>query len=460
MTPEQIKSLFDRLLSRLSRQQQECEVIDSWLRPVVRGFDLPRKATQEHRALADLSRTPWLRLVVDNVVQAMFVDNIVGTGGADERLRSVWYGNGLQSSQVSLHRAMVAYGHAYGVAQVSEEATPRVRFVSPNRMAVDFAALGDPYPSAALEVLDAKVGAYRLHVPGSWIPLRRGEPVPGSVMDGLVVGDPVPTGLSFVPVVRFANLEDLDGRVTGEVTPFIPAAARINKTAFDRLLAQHFNSWKVKTATGLELPSLVDEDGEPTDQLDPVAAEKMKLKLAQDDILVADDPETKFGTLDATALDPFVNSWRADIEALAAVSQTPAHALTGQLVNLSADALASARAPLTKKVFERQQSANASYSRLLRAASMMAGWSDLAEDPLVRVTWQDMEIRSLAQAADALGKIASQLSVPARGLWRMVPGVESADIEEWERLADEEYERNPLAASFSRQVESTVSEVS
>ena len=460
MTPEQIKALFDRLLSRLSRQQQECEAIDSWLWPKERGFDLPHKATREHRALADLSRTPWLRLVVDNVVQAMFVDNIVGASGVDERLRQTWYGNGLQSAQVGMHRAMVAYGHAYGVAQASKDPMPRVRFVSPNRMAVEYEALGDPYPSAALEVLDARVGSYRLSVPGQIFVLRQGVPVPGSVMDGLVVGEPVPTGLAFVPVVRFANREDLDGRVTGEVTPFIPSAARINKTAYDRLLSQHFNSWKVKTATGLELPSLLDEDGEPTDQLDPAATERLKLQLRQDDILVAEDPETKFGTLDATALDPFVNSWRSDIEALAAVSQTPAHALTGQLVNLSADALASARAPLTKKVFERQVSASASYSRLLRAAATLAGWSDLAEDSLVRVTWQDMEIRSLAQAADALGKLATQLGIPAEGLWRMVPGVESADIEEWTRLKDEAYERDPLAASFTRQAESTVSEVS
>ncbi|QNQ90727.1 phage portal protein [Corynebacterium poyangense] len=159
-----------------------------------------------------------------------------------------------------------------------------------------------------------------------------------------------------------------------------------------------------------------------TDELDEMAAEQLKLKLAQDDILVAEDPEVKFGVLDATLLDPFVNAWRSDIEALAAVSQTPAHALTGQLVNLNAEALAAARSPLTQKVYERQMSAAASYSRLIRTAGAIIGDDTIADDEFLRVTWQDMEIRSMSQAADALGKIATMLGVPARCLWGRIPG--------------------------------------
>lgn len=440
------------LLDQLRRQQRTAETVDGWLRPSTRGFDLPPRSTQEHRALADLSRTPWLRLVVDNVVQALYVDNIVGADGPDSRLQQMWYGNGLQSAQVSMHRAMIAYGHAYGVAQASEDGgVPRIRFVSPNRMAVTYANLGDVYPSAALEVLDGPGGRFRLHRPGAYTDLEVDRFVATAAPK---VTAEVATGLSFVPVVRFANQVDLDGRVEGEVLPFIPAAARINKTAFDRLLSQHFNSWKVKTATGLELPSVLDEDGQPTDAVDAAAAERMKLKLAQDDVLVG-ETGTTFGTLDATALEPFVTSWRADIEALAAVSQTPTHALTGQMVNLGAEALASARAPLTQKVAERQMTASAAYSHLLRAAGAVAGWDDLADDAMVRVTWQDMEIRSLAQAADALGKMATSLRIPAEGLWPMIPGVEATELQEWRRLADEELARDPLQASFSRQAAST-----
>ncbi|MGP9760148.1 phage portal protein [Corynebacterium sp. AOP12-C2-36] len=467
MTPGEIKEVFDRLSTKLRQQVAECDAVDSWIRPeLTSGFKLPRKATAEHRRLRDLSRTPWLGLVVTNVTQALRVDAFVGTDGRVDELVRLWHANGGPATQLANHRAMVAYGHSYSVVTppARGEKRARIRFLSPRRVAGVWPDLGaDPYPSEALELLSSrgKATRYRLRVPGLDVDLvQREDDGAGSEMDGLVVSGTRETGLSYVPVVRFSNQIDLDGEVLGEVTPFIPAAARINKTAYDRLLAQHYNSWKVKTATGLELPSAVDEDGDPTDRLDADAAEQLKLKLSQDDILVADDPQVRFGTLDATALDPFVNAWRADIEALAAVSQTPTYALTGTLANLDSDALAGARGPFTQKVSERQVSAGVSYSRTLRTAAHLSGWSEIAEDDLVRPTWQDMEIRSMSQAVDALGKAAQMLGIPERALWPRIPGVEASDVQEWERRQDEEFDRDPLQATYKRQAESTVAGVS
>ena len=147
------------------------------------------------------------------------------------------------------------------------------------------------------------------------------------------------------------------------------------------------------------------------------------------------------------------------MEALAAVSQTPAHALTGQLVNLNAEALAAARAPLTQKVWERQTSASVSYARLLRVAASLSGMDALAADPMVRVTWQDMEIRSMSQAVDALGKAATMLGIPKSGLWGRIPGVERSDVQEWERLAEEEKDADPLNSVLRGHTESTAAVV-
>jgi hypothetical protein len=90
------------------------------------------------------------------------------------------------------------------------------------------------------------------------------------------------------PIIRHANMLDLDGRCDGEVEPFIPAAARINKTAFDRLVTQHFSSWKVRTVAGMAQPD------------DDESVNRKKLEMRQEDLLVAEDPDTKFGTLDET----------------------------------------------------------------------------------------------------------------------------------------------------------------
>ena len=118
----QVKKIFDRLNSKLSRQRRQCDAVDSWLRPELdAGFEVPRLATREHRALRDLSRTPWLRLVVDNCVQAMYVDNVVGEDG---RIDELWGAVECESYAVSadleppgddLVRALVCGCVQYGV---------------------------------------------------------------------------------------------------------------------------------------------------------------------------------------------------------------------------------------------------------------------------------------------------------------------------------------------------------
>lgn len=443
LSREEVQAVCQSLLTVLQRQRQQADHVDSWTRPnSVPGFDVPKRASVEHRQLSRLARTPWLGLVVTNVAQAMYVDNIVTDNGDDRQLWKLWQDNGMASHQISNHRAMVTYGHSYGVvtpAELNGVSTARMRCLSPRRVACQWEdAATDLYPQVALEAVTASPANRHFKLYTSYYTYMVVQSTAST--DSWVVTDVLRHGVGVTPVVRFANILDLDGHVVGEVEPFIPTAARINKTSYDRLLAQHFSSWKVRTIAGIDLPENDDLD------LEAKEVEQAKIRLAQEDLLVSEDENTKFGTLEGTHLDTFVHAWRADIEALAAVSQTPAHALTGQLVNLNAEALAAARAPLTQKVWERQVNAGASYSRMLRLAASMSGLDDQAADPLVRVSWQDMEIRSISQAVDALGKAASMLRIPVRGLWGRIPGVERSDIQEWERLAGQAAKDDPIRA--------------
>ena len=81
---------------------------------------------------------------------------------------------------------------------------------------------------------------------------------------------------------------------------------------------------------------------------------------------------------------------------------------------------------------------NGSYTTSWRVRNgtnrFVAQWSG---DFRARATWQDTQVRSLSQAADALGKVATMLGVPPRALWSRIPGVEKADVDEWEALAAE-----------------------
>lgn len=445
LSGDEIVSIFEKLKSTLDTQRIEAGRVDSWLKPdSSRGFAVPKRASSEHRALAGLSRTPWLSLVVNNVSQSMYVDNIINESGDESRLWQMWVNNGMVGAQIANHRAFVAYGHSYMVvtpAVLNGIESVRMRCLSPKRLACMWDdEASDFYPRYALEAMTANVGETRYRLYDSHyiynLYTDDGRPV--------VASAPTHHGVGLTPVVRFANQIDLDGQVVGEVTPFIPTASRINKTAYDRLLAQHFNSWKVKTIAGLDMP----EHDNPTTEAQMV--EEAKMKLSHEDMLISEDPATKFGTLDGTDLGTFVQAWRSDIEALAAASQTPAHALTGQLVNLSPEALAAARAPLTQKVYERQVGAGDTYSRGLRLAASIAGYDDLAVDVSVRTTWQDMEIRSMSQAVDALGKAATMLKIPYKALWGKIPGVQRYDLDEWEREAERQVESDPINSMLRR----------
>lgn len=437
------------LFPKWQKESERLENIDHWYRWKQDDITLPRTATRELRTLVELSKTPWLALVVSSLSQCLYVDGYRSRLDAQEADAETepsgpwktWHANDMDRRQVAIHRSALAYGYCFvSVLPGTDNEGKRsvMRGVSPRKV---FAVWEDPaedeYPAYALRV-DSQ-GADK-----GWL-LRVYDDVNALVftLDSATskpeFRDIEKHDAGVCPFVRYANMLDLDGRCDGEVEPFIPAAGRINKTTYDRLLTQHFNSWKIRTVSGMAQPDTEE------------AANRKKMQLRQDDILVAEDPDTKFGVLDETPLDGFVNAWRSDIEALAAVTQTPTHALTGQLVNLSAEALAAARAGLTQKVAERQKSFGGSHVQALRLAAHLEGDNAHAEDRLSRVTWQDMEIRSMSQAVDALGKAATMLQIPLPALWQRVPGVEKSDVDEWQRMAGELDPLDRLTAELARQ---------
>lgn len=161
------------------------------------------------------------------------------------------------------------------------------------------------------------------------------------------------------------------------------------------------------------------------------------MRLKVDDLLVAEDADTRFGSLPATPLDGFIKAYEADLTALAATSQTPAFELLGQMANMSAEALAAAKASQTAKADERKHQFGEAHERLIRLACHVAGDADGAADFRAQVRWADTSIRSLAQAVDALGKMAQMLGFPPELLWAKVPGFTQLDVDEAKARAAE-----------------------
>lgn len=435
-----IELVRERLFPMWRDERNRLEVIDAWYRWDHKPLTLPRNATNEHRWLAELAKTPWLNLVVTTVAQAMYVDGYRSPENRDNAGPwETWQRNDFDTRQTAIHRAALAYGLSYATVLPGEDANgPRsvLRGVSPRKMlAVYQDPAEDDWPMYALRG-DAQGEKWlmRLYDEESVYYVQVG----GDGADVDFIESRI-HGTGVCPVVRYTNQLDLEGRADGEVAPLIPLAQRINKTSYDRLLTQHFNSWKVRTISGIDIApaDLTPQAGETTEQAAERVARERMMVLRQSDMLTAKDPATKFGTLDETPLDGFIKAYDSDIDTLAAVAQVPATSLNGKVANLSADAIAELRAGLTQKVYERQMSFGKSHAQALRLAAAQEGNADAADDFVARVTWQDMAVRSMSQAADALGKYATMLGVPVQALWADIPGKTKADVDEWKAMAAE-----------------------
>lgn len=450
----------DQLLPDWRLEKDRLDRIDRWYRWDPDDIKLPRVTTPELRALRELSRVPWLGLVVTSTAQCMIVDGyrsaLDPVGDKDDAKPtgpwSIWLANRWDVRQNAVHRAMLAYGYSYatclpGFDPLTDEPMPVLRGVSPRKMwAVYEEPAEDDWPTYAMQVLrHGDTGCTVKVFDDQFVYTLTERTGTSRDEDPYTVSEPQEHGAGVTPVVRYCNQLDLDGRTPGEIEPHIPIAGRINKTSYDRMLTQHFNSWKVRTVTGMAEPDT--EEG----------AIRTKLRLRQDDLLVSEDPNTKFGTLDETQMDGFIAAHEADVETLAAVTQTPTHELTGKLINVSAEGLAMIRASQQQKVAERQKSAGSSHAQLLRLGAHIAGDVEHARDITGRVTWQDTSIRSMAQAVDALGKAATMLHIPEQALWGRIPNVEKSDVEEWIELAKQLDPINRMQDEMARQSRPAVS---
>jgi hypothetical protein len=351
----------------------------------------------------------------------------------------------MDRQQVALHRAALSYGLAYGVALPGTTLTgapmPSLRGVSPRDMVAlydDPAA--DEWPVVALQVSRVGKGVFRIIVldaASSYefrTPDLAAKPQPGAV--SIAAHD-----VGVCPVVRYRNRADLEGRIAGEIEPFIPLLGRIDQTTFDRLVVQRFAAWIVRTIAGMNLETVATTTGES-----PLQA---KMRLAVEDFLVAADKDTRFGSLPATPLDGFIKAHDSDLADLAAVSQTPAFELMGQMVNMSAEALAAAKASQTAKSDERKHEFGEDHEQLIRLGCHIAGDEAAASDFQAQVRWADTSIRSLAQAADALGKLTQMLGVPPEVLWPKIPGFTQQDVAEAKAKAAEGGATDQLLAALT-----------
>lgn len=438
-------------LARRLREHQQSEraVLDNIRRYWVGRQQLPRvipnAAPAEVHEMARMARVNVLGIVVESMAQSLFVDAFrVGKSEEKAAVWKTWTANRMSSRQSGIHRATLAYGTGYAVVLPGTPA-PVIRGVSPRFLTTEYG--DDPdWPVWALERRPG--GAWRLydethvhHFSGGW-----------DRLDYLLSEE---HGAGVVPVVRYLEVEDLDadddvtdesrsGRLSrgvdklarGQVSPLMTLQDQVDVITFNLLVAQHYSAFRQRYIIGW----VADDE-----------AQKAKASASQLWTFDEDPERMKVGEFEQTQLDGYIKSREASLRHTAALSQTPAHELIGELVNLSAEALAAAEAGRDRKVADRSTLLGEAHEQTLRLAGKLSNpVIEVPED--AQVVWRDTSARAFGAVVDALGKLVQMLGIPAEELWPRVPGATQEDVERWKVAAEKGDAMGNLQAMLERQM--------
>lgn len=391
---------------------------------------IPSNAPAEVREMARVARVNMIKIVIESITQSLIVMSLRVPDDRDDaivdRAWQIWQTNRMDARQSGLVRSTTAYGTGYEVV-LPGRPTPVMRPVSPRRMTAMYGD-DDMWPVFALEWMP-RSGTYRLYDNEAVYPLR-----PTRDSDKLeAAGEPGAHGAGVTPIVRFRDAEDLDeddepetglggglrlaprSKVTaGQVAPLVELQDQMNLTSFSLKAAEWYSAFRQRWAIGVKLS----------------ADEKMQAAASQMWTFDEDPDRMRLGEFGQTDLRGYLESRQETAKFAATLSQTPVHELIGELVNLSAEALAAAEIGRDRMVDERKIGQGESHEQALRLACKYEGLV-LPED--AETVYKDTSARAFGAVVDGLGKIAQMLQVPPQELWSRIPGATKQDVDRWKK---------------------------
>jgi hypothetical protein len=422
----------------------------------------PRHASEQIRDLQRRSIANWMPLLVNLPSQMSFVDDYRRrTGGkldsktVDDQTSDpeweLWQKNRMDSRQTVIYRSCLTYGHAF--VAVNNIDPNDVRFdILPTRHTVAFFRdpVNDIRPSHVLTIMSyprtADLAGHAIY----WDDKNRWEleyDFDGSFKPK---GKPFAHGLGKCPIIRYTCFIDDEGRTQGVVAPAIPLQDRLNQATFSTNVTADFGAFKVRYAAGLVPDFKRDENGELV--LDEHTGEPIPvpIEISQSQLLLSDDPATKFGQLEETPLSGYIEQEEQAARNFTTLSQFPPLASISNLANLSAEAWGAAEAQFIRWIDSLHVSLGESHEELLRTGALAIGDTAGSESFGGEVRWRDMSTKTVAVMMDALGKAAQMLDVPKKGLWPLIPDVTKGMLDDWEALHEQAIQdamqMDPLAA--------------
>jgi hypothetical protein len=329
------------------------------------------------------------QVVVDSLTDRL---EIVGfeAGGkrVSKRLQELWDANVMDLVANEIHREAFKAGDSYLIIQPDELGEPTFWFNKADEVAVVYSDTRPGVIEMAAKLWCTPSGVWRLNLyyadriekyvadrprkdilapdvtEDFWVPYTTG---------GLAGDGTVPWEYGQVPVFHFAN-KALYRYGYSELLEIVPLQDAINKTIGDLLVTSEFSSFKQKYVTGLTEEELTSDSGQ-------------RLLTGIDKILVATEPDAKFGEFTASDLGQFLSVIDHFMRQVARISGIPLHFIYETSGDFpSGDALKTAEARFVKKLADKQTAFGNVWEQALRFA-LAIDRRPTASD--IEVVWRD-----------------------------------------------------------------------
>jgi hypothetical protein len=382
---------------------------------------VPDDASSEVREIARMSPKNVLTLVRDTFAQNLSVVGYRSSlTGDDLPPWALWQRNRMDARQAEIYVPTLTYGCSY-VAVVPGDEGASFRPRSPRQM---LAAYSDPqsdeWPVVALEMWIDTVGSTRwrrgfLYTDELVYPVTLGQVLDSGGAPAMLTptlnGQPFEHGAGVCPIVRYVNRRDAEDNIVGEVEPLLTLQQAINNVNFDRLIVSRFGAFPQKVITGWSGSSQ-----------EVLAASARRVWSFEDDTVDAK-------SFPAAQIEPYNALLDEMFQHVAMIAQISPSQVTGQIVNVSADALAAAEANQQRKLVAMRESFGESHEQLLRLGALIDGDTANASDDQAEVVWRDTEARSFGAVVDGVTKLVAA-GVPIEQVLHLVPGISQRQIQD------------------------------
>lgn len=248
---------------------------------------------------------------------------------------------------------------------------------------------------------------------------------------------PLPNPLAAVPIVEVPNRPLLRGEPVSEIAGVIPKQDAINLLWAYLFFASDYASMPARVLLGSTPPlrKIIDAAGNDTGILEALTMKE----LNETRFAVFSGDNAKIDQWDAANLDVFTSVIEVLVGHIASQTRTPPTYLISKtgMSNVNAEGLKASEIGLVKKELEFQTFATPAMREVFALMATAQGNAQLAKEVrLSTIVWQNPEIRSEAELADALVKKKS-IGYPLEYLMEL-DGIDPYDMKRIQEMKEAE----------------------